>query len=243
MSQPAKGFRAGTDSVLLGASVAPASTSLLDLGAGAGVAGLVALAHNPGLSALLAEADPEMHALARANIESNGFDGRAGTSLVDVTATGKQRLEAGLAANAFSTVIANPPYFDADSGTRSSLAPRAGGRHMAAAALDAWVKTAAACAAGWGEAIFIYRADGLRELLDAFAARFGNIDVLPVAPRPREPAALILVRGIKGSRAPLTLLSPLVLHGETGRGYAPEVEAVLRGKSILHWRGNGGVPK
>src|SRR5690606_27536905 len=47
VSQPGNGFRAGMDSVLLGAAVSPKSNSLLDLGAGAGTASLVALAHNP----------------------------------------------------------------------------------------------------------------------------------------------------------------------------------------------------
>ena len=50
VSQPRHGFRAGLDSVLLGAAVASGSTSLLDLGCGVGTAALVALAHNPALT-------------------------------------------------------------------------------------------------------------------------------------------------------------------------------------------------
>ena len=45
VSQPRHGFRAGLDSVLLGAAIAADSTALLDLGCGVGTAALVALAH------------------------------------------------------------------------------------------------------------------------------------------------------------------------------------------------------
>ena len=47
IAQPAHGFRAGLDSVLLGAAVGRADGTLLDLGAGAGAAALVALSHAP----------------------------------------------------------------------------------------------------------------------------------------------------------------------------------------------------
>ena len=57
LSQPRHGFRAGLDSVLLGAAVSCGRSSLLDLGAGVGTAGLVALALNPDLVAMLAERD------------------------------------------------------------------------------------------------------------------------------------------------------------------------------------------
>ena len=53
LSQPRNGFRAGLDSVLLGASVRAASLTLLDLGAGVGTAALVAMTHNTHLKALV----------------------------------------------------------------------------------------------------------------------------------------------------------------------------------------------
>ena len=57
--------------------------------------------------------------------------------------------------------------------------------------------------------------------------RFGGILVLPIHPRAGEPAGRVLVHGIKGSRAPLQLLPGLVLH-DAGKGFRPEIEAVLR---------------
>src|SRR4051812_15344768 len=77
VSQPEKGFRAGLDSVLLGASVCPGARRLLDLGAGAGTASLVALADLPEAGATLVEVDPGMAAIAVLNLGANGFAERS----------------------------------------------------------------------------------------------------------------------------------------------------------------------
>lgn len=234
VSQPGNGFRAGVDSVLLGAAVAEGAVSLLDLGAGAGTAGLVAMAHNPALTATFVDNDPEMLALAALNLGGNGFAERGLVLALDVTAKGAVRTAAGLLSDHFSCVIANPPFFEPERGTAPSAA-RANARHMEAASLDAWVKTAAASAAPGGEAIFIHSSHMLGPLLAAFEARFGGITILPLTPREDVPASRILIRGIKGSRAALTLLASRTLHGATDRGFAPEFDAIFRGEDRLHW--------
>ena len=71
-------------------------------------------------------------------------------------------------------------------------------------------------------------------LLAAFAQRFGAITVLPLSPRPEAPASRVLIRGIKGSRAPLTLLSTRALHDE-GRAFTPAFDAIFRGTARLVW--------
>lgn len=232
LAQPEKGFRAGLDSVLLGAAVGLGQERILDLGAGVGTAALVALADHKSRVATLVESDPAMAVLAEENVATNGFAGRAEVLRLDLTASGRSRAEAGLAAEAYASVIANPPFFE--TGTRAS-ARGAAARHMSAAALDLWVKTAATHAAPGGEIIFIHVADRLGPLLAAFEAPFGGITVLPFTPREGEPAHRILVRGIKGSRAPLTLLASRALHTPAGRSFRPEFEAIFRGDDRLHW--------
>jgi len=233
--QPEKGFRAGLDSVLLGSSVSPSGSSLLDLGSGVGVAALTAMAHNDQITAELVDANAQMVELARQNIASNGMSGRANAFELDVTAEGKARAAAGLRVDHFSAVIANPPYFDMNAGTLATGEGRAKARHMPAQDLDKWVRTAAASAAPGGEVIFIYRADGLRDLLTSFQKRFGAVAALPIVPRAGKDATRILIRGIKGSRAPMALLSPLILHGDKGREFLPNIDAIFRGSDRLHW--------
>jgi tRNA1(Val) A37 N6-methylase TrmN6 len=106
---------------------------------------------------------------------------------------------------------------------------------MPAPALESWVKAAATHAAPGAEAVFILPAESLGPLLAAFAPRFGALTVLPLSPRDGEPASRILVRGAKGSRAPLTLLATRALHQPEGRGFRPEFEAIFRGEARLIW--------
>lgn len=230
--QPVKGFRAGLDSVLLGSAVGHGSGRLLDLGAGVGTAALVALADHPALSATLVDTDPAALALAAKNIAANGVGTRAAAIEVDVTASGRARAGAGLEPDSFVSVIANPPFFAG--GTRAS-ARGAAARQMPAAALELWVRAAASHAAPGGEFIVIHTADSLPVLLAAMSARFGALTVLPLTPREGEPAHRILVRGIKGSRAPLALLASRALHTAGGRQFRAEFEAIFRGGDRLHW--------
>jgi tRNA1(Val) A37 N6-methylase TrmN6 len=234
VSQPGNGFRAGLDSVLLGAAVNPRALSVLDLGAGAGTAALVALAHDDARTATLVESDPETVALATLNLDGNGFGARGHVLALDLTAKGAVRAAAGLPADHFASVIANPPFFDPGAGTAPAAA-RAAARHMDPDALDLWVRCAATHAAPGGEVIFIHAAASLPLLLAAFGARFGAVTILPLIPRPGEPASRVLVRGIKGSRAPLVLLASRPLHEAAGRGFRPEFDAIFRGSGRLDW--------
>ena len=232
ITQPAKGFRAGLDSVLLGAAVSHGAGDLLDLGAGVGTAALVALADHAQLRATLVESDGETATLAAANLAANGLAGRGKVVTLDLTAPGRHRAAAGLAADRYVSVIANPPFFEA--GTAPSPL-RATARHMSAEALDVWVKTAAMHAVPGGEIVFIHVAERLSALLGSFEARFGAVTILPLTPREGEPAHRLLIRGIKGSRAPLTLLASRAIHTPSGRSFRPPFEAIFRGTARLHW--------
>jgi tRNA1(Val) A37 N6-methylase TrmN6 len=235
IAQPRKGFRAGLDSVLLGSSVRRLEGELLDLGAGVGTAALVALQHAPTLSATLADNAPDILGLAQQNIAANGFSARARTIPLDVMGGAKARRAAGLRSDAFATVVANPPYFEAGKGTIAPETGRAGARHMEAGALDQWVRTAVGAATPDGEIIFIMPAASLGALLVAFEGRLGALTVLPLSPRPSLPASRILVRGIKQSRAPLILLPIQPIHMADGHGFSPEIEAALRGAGRFVW--------
>jgi tRNA1(Val) A37 N6-methylase TrmN6 len=83
--------------------------------------------------------------------------------------------------------------------------------------------------------IFVIPAEALASLLAAFDRRFGALTLLPLAPRPGLPASRVLIRGIKGSRAPLTLLSTRALHEMEGNAFSPEFVAILTGATPLLW--------
>ena len=243
--QPSAGHhRSGLEAVLLAASLpATARGLVIDLGAGAGVAGLCVAARCPDVSVTLVERDPVAAACARETLRrpaNHSFAARVGLVETDIAS------REGLASASADHVIFNPPFRDAAAGTVSPASARAGAHVLADSGLDPWFRAAAALLRSGGTATVIFRADGLELLLAAAKGRFGNLDLLPIAPRDGEPAHRLLMRGIKGSRAPMRLLPPLVLHGE-GNGFRPEVEAILRdgaalGDAVPSWRRNTDAP-
>jgi tRNA1(Val) A37 N6-methylase TrmN6 len=234
VSQPGNGFRAGMDSVLLGAAVGRDEGQLADLGAGTGVAGLTALVHAQRLRATLVDSDPAAVHLARENVAANSFADRAEVIGFDVTEGARERIAAGLRFGTFASVIANPPFFTAGAGTPASKRGTAA-RHMPSEDLVGWVVTAATIAKPRGEIIFIAPAAMLPRLLLAFEGRAIALTVLPLTPRDDQPTTRVLVRGIKGSRAPFKLLASRALHEPEGRGFRPEFEAIFRGDARLIW--------
>lgn len=237
--QPAKGYRAGLDAVLLAAAVriAPGSGArVLDTGAGVGTAGLCVAARVSRASVTLVERAPVFAALARGNVARNDLGTRVRVIETEVGADAAGHEALGLGAAAFDHVIANPPYLE-DGRHRFPVDPLAAGAcGMAADGLEHWLRFMARAAAPTGELTLIHRSDALAKVLDALDGRFGGIGVLPIHPRSGHPAHRIIVTGRKGSRAPLQLLPGLVLHG-TGNAFLPAIDAIFRDGAPLAWPG------
>lgn len=240
MIQPVdRGHRAGSDALLLAAGLEEgASGRLADLGAGSGVAGLAALAANPDLEAVLVEIDPVMAGLARDSLQLPGNAGLAARACVletDVTLTGAKRAEAGLANGAFDHVIMNPPYNHA----RQRPSPdelRSLAHMMGHAGLDPWLRTAAAILKPGGTVLLIWRTEMLGDVLAGMQGRFGAVAIMPLHAREGEPATRIVVRAIRGSRAPLSLQRGVVLH--EADGLQTEIaDKLLNGKARLPFGG------
>lgn len=221
--QPASGFRAGVDSVLLAASVpAKAGDRVLDLGCGVGAGALCLGARVPGLDLTGVEVQPDYAALARRN-------GGAGFEVVTADITD---MPLDLRQRQFDHVLANPPYYD----RVASRAATDVGRETAlgeTAPLADWIKIAAKRLAPKGYAHFIHRAERLSDILGAMSGRLGSIEVLPIAPRVGRKAELVIVRGRKNGRGAFCLHPPLILHEGPAHtkdqdSYVPQVRAALR---------------
>jgi tRNA1(Val) A37 N6-methylase TrmN6 len=226
--QPATGYRAGIDGVLLAATVeARSGARILDVGAGVGVVGLCVACRLPGVDVTLLERDAGLAGFARRNAARNGFGNRISVVQADVLRPLGTNVELAGRAESFDHVLANPPFHVEGRGTAAGDPVKAGANAMPAGALERWVRFMAAMARAGGVITVIHRADALAEVLGALAGRFGGPIVLPVHPREAEPAVRVLVRARKGSRAPLELRPGLVLHG-AGNGFRPRVAAVLR---------------
>lgn len=242
LRQPQAGYRAGVDAVLL-AAAAPlppgAAGRVLDAGAGVGTVGLCLAARCPAAQVVLVERDPRLAQLARDNVERNGLAARAKVVCADITAPAGSLSQYGLVPAAFDHLLANPPFHREDAGTPARNALKSGAHAMPAGSLEQWARFLAHSAAPGATVTLIHKSEALPDVLAALQNRFGALHVLPIAPREHTPAIRILVQGIKGSRAPLVLLHPLVLHDANG-AFTEPVAAILRAGAPLSLAGKSG---
>ncbi|GAB4369078.1 MAG: methyltransferase [Kiloniellaceae bacterium] len=223
LRQPAAGYRAAIDPVLLAAAVpAAAGQSVADLGCGVATAGLCLLARVPGVRVSGLELQAPLAALATQNAVLNGCADRLTVIQGDVAAP-----PAALAPAAFDHVMLNPPYLEAASARVSADAVRRIATVEGPADLAAWIACALALLRPRGSLTVIHRADRVDRLLALLSPRCGDLAVFPLWPRQGDNAKRVLVQGRKGSGGPLRLLAGLALHDAAG-GFTAAAEAVLR---------------
>lgn len=227
LTQPSGGYRAGVDPVFLAASVqARPGDSLLDMGCGVGTAALCAGARVPSLVLAGIERQPDHAELARLNALTNGIGMEVFTG--DLAA-----MPAELRQRQFDHVISNPPYFRRD----ASLAAQDAAREAALGEdtpLAEWVAVAARRTRPGGFVTFIHRVERLPELMNAFSAHLGSLELKPLIPRHGRESQLVLLRGRKGGRAALRLYHGLLVHAgarhdESRTDYTDTAGAILRG--------------
>jgi tRNA1(Val) A37 N6-methylase TrmN6 len=235
LRQRANGYRAGTDAVLLAAS-APFDPGpvVVDVGAGVGAVGLALAMRAPMARVLLVESDPDAVELARQNLALNALDLRGQVFSTNVLVAAERRA-AGLGDGTASLVLTNPPFFEDGTVSRSPINAK-GSAHILRKGTDlgSWIAACLALAEAGGMFAMVHRPEALPKILSACEGRLGAVTIKPVHARSREPAIRVLVRGIKGSRTPLSIAFPLILHTPDGR-FTEEAEAIHRGDALIGW--------
>ena len=98
--------------------------------------------------------------------------------------------------------------------------------------LDAWVHAARRVLKSEGTLTLIWRADGISAVLAALARGFGGLEILPVHGEAAKPAIRVLVRAVKGGRAPVRIYQGLMLNNESTVPN-PVAAEILAGKRVL----------
>ncbi len=223
LRQPAKGFRAGLDAVVLAAAIpARPGSEVLELGTGVGTASLCLAARVKSCGITGVEIDPALVTLAIANAKANRFAERVTFVEDDVFA-----LRPALR-HLFDHVMCNPP-FHGEKGMASPDAARNRALRDGHRLRD-WIDAGLKRTASRGTLTVIIRADRLREVIGYLPET--GVSVFPLWPKPVEPAKRVIVQVRKGSRAQAMILPGLVLHNDDGT-YTPEADAVLRGERAL----------
>lgn len=211
LTQPRSGHRAGHDAILLAAATsAYAGARVVDFGAGVGTAGLALARRVGGVDLVLVEIDPDLARLARANAAANSIP--AETVVLDVTADAETFAASGLPPDSVDVVLTNPPFNDPARHRASPDQARQSAHVAAEDTLQAWVHAARRILKSGGVLTLIWRADGLTDVLAALSRGFGSLAVLPVHGDASSPAIRVLVRAVKGGRAPLRILQGLILN-------------------------------
>jgi tRNA1(Val) A37 N6-methylase TrmN6 len=223
LRQPAAGYRAAIDPVLLAAAVpARGGDHILDIGCGVGSASLCLAARVADCRIAGIEVQPQLLRLAKENIALN----RLGDRVIAV-AGDLLHPPADLVSGSFDQVMANPPFLRAGEASASPKAGKALANVESEATLADWVRCALLMARPRGGITFIHRADRIEELLALLAGLAGGIAIFPLWPGTAKPAKRVIVHARKDTATPTLLLPGLVLHRADGR-YTDEAEAILR---------------
>ena len=227
-AQPRDGYRTGIEPVLLAASVpARAGDRVTEAGVGAG-AGLMCLAVRvAGIEGIGVEIDPEMAALARANVAANGL---AGLTIVtgDVTELTLPQAD---------HVMANPPWHDRRS-TASPVEGRRVAKQEGGPGIEAWIVALGRVVREGGSLTMIVPpALEARWAAGCVAAGLRWTVRHALVPKVGRAAKLVLVRALRGrldhGPGPLPRAEGVTVLHEADGAFTPATEAVLRQGAAL----------
>jgi tRNA1(Val) A37 N6-methylase TrmN6 len=231
LRQLKSGHRAGHDAMLLAAATrAREGNRVVDLGAGVGAAGLAVAKRVSGIELVLVEIDPQLASLARANAAANAI--AADVIVLDIESSAEAFAAAHLPPDNVDVVLMNPPFHDLRRHRASPDRAREIAHVASATTLQNWIHAARRILKSQGILTLIWRADGIAEVLAELERGFGSVEILAVHADVTAVANRILVRAVKGGRAPTRIHAAVVLNDESG---VPNkrVQEILDGKGRL----------
>lgn len=227
--QPAKGFRAGTDSVLLAAALdADFDGKALEIGCGAGGALFPAASRLQNAKFTGLERDGAIAELAERGVAENGFQDR-----VEIV-SGEAALIPQDWQNQFDLVFSNPPFFE----TGSIKAPGEGkdGAYIESLPLKDWINAMLFALRPKGSIVMIHRATELARILAILERQTGEIAVVPVRSYPGAEAKRVIVKARKGLRSgPMRLLPGIDLFQSKGGAPTEISDQITQDGLALSW--------
>jgi tRNA1(Val) A37 N6-methylase TrmN6 len=226
LRQPVKGFRSGSDAVLLAAaSHPPRNGRIVELGCGTGSAMLCVACRRPDVSFTGIEIDSPTAELAEFNIRRNGMSGIGRVIPSDIAG---QPLSPG----SVDLVLANPPYFVEGRHRRSPDVDRDRARAETVATLSDWIETAIELLVPGGEAVFILRTERIGEARAALPAKW-HLQALSVLGNPDKPPKRSLIRF---SRRALPISAAAIPLHHSGGEETCLAQAIFRHAAPIFWR-------
>ena len=218
------GYRFALDSLLLARFVELRGRErIVDLGTGNGVVGFSLAVLNPDVEVAGVELQDAMTERAKRGAALNGLEERVRMVRGDV-----RDVEDLFAARSFDAAVCNPPYRPPRSGRVNPDRERLLARHEVEGGLADFVRAGAWLLRHRGRMCLVSPSERAVELfavmrrhgLEPRRARF-------VHSFAGSPATLVLAEGVKGARASLTVLPPLVIYQREDK-YTDEMAKLLK---------------
>ncbi len=232
--QAKNGPRAGTDSVLLAASIpATKGQSVLEAGIGSGVVSFCLNKRIGPIEITGIELQKDLAEIARENARNNGLNKHFSLLEGDVTGSGNSWKAMGLKPDSYDHAFANPPFYD-NSQSRTPKDPVKAQAHMHNTdSLERWVRFLVAHTRPKGTITIVHTAEMLGKLLAFFERRVGNIRIIPIYSKKHQPASRVLVQGTKSSKGPLHIEQGIIMHDETGAFTDKAVSILKHGAGLF----------
>ena len=220
--QDSDGFSYGVDAVLLSDfSEASGSDDVLDLGTGNGIIPLIVNAKYDPHSITGIELQLGAYILAEENAKENGLSGKIRFICGDV-----KNIRDLFAAESFSLVTCNPPYFESGRGVASDGDAKHIARHETSAKLEDFIEAAAWSLKKNGRLVMVHRPSRLADIID-FSRKHGLEPkrLRMVVPHEGESPNIMLIECIKGAGKELRVLPQLAVRQSDG-SYTEELNRI-----------------
>lgn len=206
------GFSFGTDAVLLAGFIRPRRGHVgVEFGTGTGIIPLLLAMHKSFSHITALEIQADYAALARENVEANGFSDRI------TVLQGDLKQAKALIGGPVDFVFTNPPYMKRDSGKGNESERKRIARHEILCDLDDICRSAASLLQDKGEFYAVYRTERLAEMI--FSLKSVGLEpktLVMVTPKPSSQPELFLLRAVKGARPGLRTRPPFIIQDENG---------------------------
>lgn len=225
--QKRKGFRFGTDAVLLADFAAKyPSERTLDLCCGNGIVPLL-LSHKSSAKNIFGlEIQEEVHEMSARSVELNGLCGR-----VELLCGDLREAESIFPRRSFNLITCNPPYMKPGSAKTSAHTAKMIARHELMCTLDDVVAAASKLLCDGGRFCMVHRPSRLADIF----CTMRKYEIEPkrmrmILPREGEKPSLVLIDGLWRGGAELEVMPPLVLYGNDGNETKEVREIYERGR-------------
>ncbi|MBE5914341.1 MAG: tRNA1(Val) (adenine(37)-N6)-methyltransferase [Pseudobutyrivibrio ruminis] len=212
-------FCFGMDAVLLsGFASVKEGEKVLDLGTGTGILPILLEAKTEGKHFTGLEIQPESADMARRSVMFNHLEEKIDIIEGDIKSASEIFGKASM-----DVVTSNPPYMTNHHGLKNPNDAKAIARHELLCTLDDVVRETAAVLRQRGRCYFVHRPSRIVEIFEAMRKyKLEPKRMRLVYPYVDKEPNMVLIEGVRGGGAQLTVESPLIVYKEPGQ-YTDEI--------------------